>query len=408
MRDCLLHGRRTAAETPLYNGPMALPPEVCIRGAGIVGRTLALLLARERVRVALVASTPPATISPGEATRQDVRAYALNSASRTLLESLRAWPDAVHATAVREMRVHGDEGGHVAFSALQQKVDALAWIVDVPALERQLADAVRFQPLIEVVAEPVAAALTVVCEGKASATREALGVSYEVTRYPQHAIAARMDAERGHHGIARQWFNDKGEVLALLPLGGDQGRSVALVWSVDQFRAPEVMAQDADAFAAAVREASHDALGALTLTSERAAWPLQRAIADRWTGRMPVPPQAPRHPVPGAWALAGDAAHTVHPLAGQGLNLGLADAAALADVLRQRDYWRSVGDPRLLRRYERARRTDVLSMSLATDGLQQLFSHAADPLPALRNWGMRGFDRARPLKDWVTRQAMKS
>ena len=369
---------------------MALPPEVCIRGAGIVGRTLALLLARERIRVALVA--PPA-----DAAREDVRAYALNAASRSLLESLRAWPDAVHATAVRSMQVSGDEGGRVEFSAAQQQVDALAWIVDVPALERQLADAVRFQPQIEVVDAPVSAALTVVCEGKASATREALGVSYEVTRYPQQAIAARLDTERGHDGIARQWFDARGDVLALLPLGGADGRSVALVWSVDQFRAPDLMAQDDDAFAAAVREASHDALGALTLRSERAVWPLQRAMADRWTGRLPDGK---------AWALAGDAAHTVHPLAGQGLNLGLADVAALAGVLKDRDYWRSVGDARLLRRYERARRTDVLSMSLVTDGLQQLFAHGTDPLPALRNWGMRGFDRTRLTKTWIARQAM--
>ncbi|RYF31310.1 MAG: ubiquinone biosynthesis protein UbiH [Comamonadaceae bacterium] len=374
---------------------MALPPEVCIRGAGIVGRTLALLLARERTRVALV--MPPAGT---DATREDVRAYALNAASRTLLESLRAWPDAAHATTVREMRVNGDEGGRVQFSAAGQKVDALAWIVDVPALEQRLADAVRFQPGIEVVFEPVPAALTVVCEGKASATRDALGVRYDVTRYPQHALAARLEAERPHDEVARQWFNDKGEVLALLPLGGAGSRSLALVWSVDQFRAPGLLAQGADDFTAAVREASHDALGALTLTSERAAWPLARAIADRWTGQMPNAAAGQ------SWALAGDAAHTVHPLAGQGLNLGLADAAALADVLKQRDYWRSVGDARLLRRYERARRADVLSMSLATDGLQQLFAHGTDPLPALRNWGMRGFDRTRLLKQWIAKQAM--
>lgn len=369
---------------------MALPPEVCIRGAGIVGRTLALLLARERVRVALVA---PAA----DAGREDVRAYALNTASRTLLESLRAWPDAAHATAVREMQVHGDEGGQVQFDAQRQKVDALAWIVDVPALERQLADAVRFQPLIEMRDAPVPAALTVVCEGKASLTRETLGVRYEVTRYPQHAIAARLEAERPHGGIARQWFNARGEVLALLPLGGDDGRALALVWSVDQLRAPELLAQDATEFTAALRAASQDALGALTLTSERAAWPLQRAMADRWVGRMPDGK---------AWALAGDAAHTVHPLAGQGLNLGLADAAALTGVLKDRDYWRSVGDARLLRRYERARRAEVLSMSLATDGLQQLFAHGADPLPALRNWGMRGFNQTHLLKNWIARQAM--
>lgn len=386
---------RARRGTPPYNAAMALPPEVCIRGAGIVGRTLALLLARERVRVALVA--------PAEtASREDVRAYALNAASKALLESLRAWPDAAHATPVREMLVHGDEGGRVHFHARQHAVDALAWIVDVPALERQLADAVRFAPQVEVVSAPVKAPLTVVCEGKASATRELLGVHYEVACYPQHAIAARLQAERPHDDTARQWFNDKGEVLALLPLGGPGSRALALVWSVDQFRAPALLAQDADAFCAGVREACNDALGAFTLTSERAAWPLQRATADRWIGRFTTDDGKDG----GAWALAGDAAHTVHPLAGQGLNLGLADAAGLADVLKQREYWRSVGDTRLLRRYERARRADVLAMGLATDGLQQLFAHAMDPLPQLRNWGMRGFDRTRLFKNWIARQAM--
>jgi len=154
-----------------------------------------------------------------------------------------------------------------------------------------------------------------------------------------------------------------------------------------------------------VSEASHGVLGPLQLTSERAAWPLSRAIADRWTGTMPQA-KGTSQASSQTWALAGDAAHTVHPLAGQGLNLGLADAAMLADVIKQREYWRSVGDPRLLRRYERARRADVLQMSLATDGLQQLFSHSMGPLPALRNWGMRGFDRTRLLKHWIANQAM--
>ncbi|KTT25807.1 FAD-dependent monooxygenase [Pseudacidovorax intermedius] len=372
---------------------MALPPEVCIRGAGIVGRTLALLLARERVRVALVAEAPP---TPSTAP-QDVRAYALNAASRALLSSLRAWPDAAQATPVREMQVFGDADGRVRFDAASQKVDALAWIVDVPALEEQLAAAVRFAPQVEVVDAPVKAALTVVCEGKASTTRETLGVQYDVTRYPQKAIAARLEAERPHGGVARQWFTAQGDVVALLPMGGAEGRQVALVWSVSQLRAPELLDLDNDSFCARLQESSHDALGAFTLTSERAAWPLQRATADRWSGRFDEG---------GAWVLAGDAAHTVHPLAGQGLNLGLADADELARVIRERDYWRSVGDARLLRRYERARRTDVLAMGMATDGLQQLFAQGIEPLARLRNWGMLGFDRSPFLKDWVARRAM--
>ncbi|MEJ7686257.1 MAG: FAD-dependent monooxygenase [Variovorax sp.] len=363
---------------------MALPPEVCIRGAGIVGRTLALLLARERVRVALV---QPAT----DPARQDVRAYALNAASKALLESLRAWPDAAHATPVREMLVHGDENGRVQFTAAHQKVEALAWIVDVPALEQRLSDAVRFQPRIDVVSEPVSAALTVVCEGRASISRETLGVRYEVTRYPQHAIAARLECDEPHNGAARQWFNDS-EVLALLPLADKQ---LALVWSVDQLRAPALLAL-APTFNLALDEASHRALGGCGSRAS-AHRGRQRAIADRWTGQFAGG---------GAWALAGDSSRTVHLLAGQGLNLGLADAAALAGVIKDREYWRSVGDARLLRRYERQRRTDVLSMSFATDGLQQLFSHSADPLPALRNWGMRGFDRTRFVKNWLAKQAM--
>ena len=104
--------------------------------------------------------------------------------------------------------------------------------------------------------------------------------------------------------------------------------------------------------------------------------------------------------------MAGDAAHTVHPLAGQGLNLGLADAREVARVLHEREYWRGVGDEKLLRRYERSRKADVLAMGAATDGLQQLFAQQAQPWTLLRNWGMKGFERSGPVKEWVARQAM--
>jgi 2-polyprenyl-6-methoxyphenol hydroxylase-like FAD-dependent oxidoreductase len=167
---------------------------------------------------------------------------------------------------------------------------------------------------------------------------------------------------------------------------------VALVWSVREDRADALLALDPAAFALEVEKACGRALGAMTLSTERAAWPLQLARAGRWCG-------------PG-WALAGDAAHSVHPLAGQGLNLGLGDAKALADVLREREYWRGVNDPKLLRRYERSRKADVLAMSATTDGLQQLFAQPPGPWTLVRNWGMRGFEHSGPVKQWVARQAM--
>ncbi len=401
---------------------MASAFDVCVRGAGIVGRTLALLLARERLRVALVdasaaaaqaspsaaagsqsasAGSQPASAVPQPGATSDVRAYAMNSASRELLLSLRSWPDPEHATAVTAMQVWGDDGGEVSFSAGQEGQDALTWIVDVPALAARLADAVRFQPMIEVVGSPQPAALTVVCEGRASATRAEFGVEFEVTPYPQQAVATRLICEKPHGQVARQWFS-QGEVLAFLPLGGESGNLVAVVWSVLKDRAPDLLALSPEAFAAALEEASHGHAGRLTLAAERAAWPLSLSRAGRWVGSLGARPGTQ------GWALAGDAAHTVHPLAGQGLNLGLADAAELARVLHGREYWRSVGDEKLLRRYERARKADVLSMGWATDGLQQLFAREGTAWQAARNWGMKGFERSGPLKSWMARQAMRS
>ena len=369
---------------------MAIAPDVCIRGAGIVGRTLALLLARDRLRVGLVREHDLRT-----GATSDVRAYALNAASRELLERVRAWPDEHHACPVLGMEVHGDEGGQVSFDAKDIDAPALAWIVDVDALQQRLADALRYQPLVEWLDAPAPSPLTVVCEGRHSATRGEYGVQFDVRPYPQRAIAGRLHCEKPHGHVARQWFAN-GEILAFLPLHGGPapaaGNSVAFVWSVDEHRAPQLLAQDDALFESELGAASEHALGKLTLSTERASWPLQLATADRWCG-------------PG-WALAGDAAHTVHPLAGQGLNLGLADARELAQVVHQREYWRSVGDLRLLRRYERARKADVLAMGAATDGLQQLFAQTAAPWAQLRNWGMTGFDRSGRLKQWVARQAM--
>ena len=397
-----LHGcaGRGTTHAP-YNVRMASQYDICIRGAGIVGRSLALLLARERLRVALV-DVPKNTAAP------DVRAYSLNSAAKALLEELRCWPDSPAVTPVHRMQVWGDDGGQLAFDAGDQHTQALNWMVDVPVLEARLAAAVQFQPLIEVVNQPVPAPLTVICEGRASQTRTELGIAFDITHYEQHAVAARLQCEQAHGGVARQWFRfgetpglsqAQAEILALLPLGGEGGHEVALVWSVHPARAQALMALEGEAFCHALAGACDFALGRMTMSAERAVWPLQLARAERWTG-----------PMPGAsaqsFALAGDAAHAMHPLAGQGLNVGLGDVAELVQVIRAKEFWRPLSDLKLLRRYERARQPDVQAMGLVTNTLQRLFAQPGPAWQQLRNRGLSMFDRSGPLKRWMTQQAM--
>jgi ubiquinone biosynthesis UbiH/UbiF/VisC/COQ6 family hydroxylase len=381
--------------------------DVCIHGAGIVGRTLALLLAKDGLRVALADKSPQHSSD-----KKDVRAYALNVASKTLLETLRVWPDKAQATPVLGMQVHGDTSGAVNFHSSEQGAQALAWIVDVPSLEANLAQAIQYQPMVDVIGAiddaKIQADLTVVCEGKHSATREQLAVEFEVTPYHQHAVAARLSTSLSHAGIAKQWFKN-GEILAFLPLsqGGKtashenleqtDGNYVALVWSVNPAQAQALLALDEPAFALAVGEASGGDLGEMQLCSERVAWPLQLSSARYWVGQ---------HASLGAWVLAGDAAHTVHPLSGQGLNLGLGDVNELAKVLRQRESWRRLSDLKLLKRYERVRKWEFLTVSSVTDGLQQLFARPESPVEMVRNWGMQRFEKSGLVKRWIAIRAM--
>lgn len=355
-----------------------------------MGHTLALLLARGRLRVGLLG----APVDKSGA-RADVRAYALNAYSRALLQNLRCWPDEAHATPVLSMHVRESGAGAVRFQAAKYKVPALAWIVDVPVLEAQLAEAATYQPQIELLQVERQATLTVICEGHTSASREQLGVDHDVTRYPQWAIAARVRCELPHGQAARQWFTPS-DVLAFLPLEGAAGSTMAVVWSVDEARKAALLQASPEEFARQLQLASENQFDRLSLISERAAWPLQLAMAHHWCGVREGQ----------AWVLAGDAAHTVHPLAGQGLNLGLADAGELASQIQTRNDWRTTGDLKMLRRYERARKADVALMGATTDSLQQLFARSGPGWQSVRNWGMAGFDRSGPLKRWVARQAM--
>ena len=376
-------------------GPMARPFDVCIRGAGIVGRALALQLAAKRLRVALVDPQSGDSASG----HSDVRAYALNAASRELLQALRCWPDAQHATPVLSMRVFGDKGGALRFDASEQAVPALNWMVDVPALEALLVQAQGFQSLITVMNEPCSAPLTVVCEGKASSTRAQFGVDFDVQAYPQHALAARVSCTVAHQQVAYQWFSEhqgQGEVVALLPLDGEHGSSCALVWSLSPERAQALQAAPDEVFCQELGAFSGQTLGALVLISARSVWPLQSASAQHWCGTN----------AQGAWVLAGDAAHTVHPLAGQGLNLGLGDVAALAQLLDARPYWRGVGDMRLLGAYARERKTALALVGGTGDAMQQIFYQQNPLLASVRNWGLSAFSRSGPVKQWVARRAM--
>jgi 2-polyprenyl-6-methoxyphenol hydroxylase-like FAD-dependent oxidoreductase len=364
--------------------------DVLVLGAGTVGMAAALALSRQGLAIGLRDEAPAAARKP------DLRAFALNAASVALLRELKVWdalpPDA--RTAVHEMRVEGDRpGAELEFSAWQQQVAELAWIVDAAELEAALRAALRFAPHVQMLEADRPAALTLIAEGQAGHRRAQLGVAFERHGYGQAAIAARLESSQPHNGMARQWFRSP-DVLALLPIDRPRaGYGFALVWSLPDEEAKALLALPDAGFEDALMQACGNAAGSLQLKSERASWPLAWAHAERTSG-------------PG-WALLGDAAHVVHPLAGQGLNLGLADVAVLARVVAARESWRSLGDAKLLARYARERAGPVRQMGQLTDGLLHLF---ASPWPLARELRCRGLtlvDRLPPLKRWLAAQALQ-
>ena len=386
--------------------------DVVVLGAGPVGLAVAAALGREGLSVALLErSALGAYDGPRGTDDWDQRVYAVSPGSASFLRGLGAWQrlPSERLAAVEMMDVHGDGGGTIVFSAYDLGERALAWIVENRELCATLVEAVRTCAPVAVLApcEPtaiswqadsalvaladgrrVSARLIVGADGVRSWVRREAGIAREPRAYGQSAVVANFIAERSHRGRAFQWFIDGRGVLAWLPL---PGRRISMVWSAPDPLARELLAQDATALAQQVAASGGQTLGALTLITPPAAFPLSFLKLDSQ--------------VAARLALVGDAAHVVHPLAGQGVNLGFGDAAMLAAVLKARGPVSDAGASILLERYARKRALPVLSMQIVTDGLVRLF--AAPPLRVLRNQGMNLVAAAAPIRRLLAQPALR-
>lgn len=383
--------------------------DVAVVGAGVAGLACALGLAQQGLRVALIG--PRARMhQPTAAAPFDVRIYAVAPATIELLEQLAVWKrvDAKRTSPVERMRVFGDRGDELTFDAYGAAVERLATIVEESELLRVLDAACDFQPGIERLEAPfegltiesdaararlgdgseLPVRLAIGADGAQSAVRAAAGRSAQATDYRQMAVVCNFSCARPHLNTAWQWFTDEG-IVALLPLPGDH---VSLVWSAPTALAQQLAALDPAALSQRVTARTQAALGELHAAGAAQTFPLRLIVVDRLIAERV--------------ALVGDAAHVVHPLAGQGLNLGLQDVAALLEVVRGREPFRDIGDAVLLRRYERNRAEPIALMRTATDGLARLFG-TDDPLARfVRNTGLSAVDRVAPLKSLLIRQAL--
>jgi 2-polyprenylphenol 6-hydroxylase len=232
------------------------------------------------------------------------------------------------------------------------------------------------------------ARLVVGADGVDSWVRECAGIAASAFEYRQTGVVANFAITRPHEGTAFQWFRPDG-VLALLPLPGDR---VSMVWSAQEDWARELLSLPADALTEEVERAAGGLLGGLRVLNDAVGFPLLRQRVERL-----VEPRA---------ALIGDAAHNIHPLAGQGMNLGLRDARELATVLATRGAQNDCGDYRLLRRYERARREDITALEVTTHTLEKLFENRAVWMAALRNFGLSLVNAQPLLKNALVRHAI--
>jgi len=382
--------------------------DIAVVGGGPVGAAAALALHTSGFKVALIErSQPPAAY---DSRTYDIRVYAIAPQSMALLERLGVWPRiaAARVSPYRQMRVWVEQADSaLCFSAADAGRNELGWIVEygliVDALWSALDGVAVYAPVgIESIqfnddlppvlqfgdGRSLQARLLIAADGANSSLRHAAGIDTIGWAYSQRAIVCHVKTVQPHRHTAWQRFLRSGP-LAFLPLAGDR---CSIVWSADEALADELMALEDAAFRTRLGAALGGPLGAIVEATPRISLPLRLLHARDYVR-------------PGL-ALIGDAAHTVHPLAGQGVNLGFADIETLvAELTAARDKRRDWSGIRTLQRYARARKSANLDMLAVTDGLYRLFKAPVPGLRTLLGVGIDGFDQLAPLKSWLARQA---
>ena len=391
--------------------------DVCIVGNGAIGKVTALGFAQAGFSVTLLSpAVAVARDAAALATGWDARVYALNHVAQRLLSALKVWDalDASRVAAVDAMAVQGDDAQHpgmLGFDAYGARVGALAWIVEDRNLNFALDSALRFAPKVRMVAgrasklqagadaatvalengTTLAASLVVGADGAQSWVRAQCEIGVDYRSYGQRGVVSNFECDQPHHGVAHQWFTAAEGIVALLPLPGQR---VSLVWSAPEALAQTLMRETPAQLAARLSVFCEEKLGSL------------RPVQPEDVKAFPLNLIRPHAMIAPRVALVGDAAHVVHPLAGHGMNLWFADVAELLQAVAAREAHRDCGDARVLARYARARKEDVLLMQLATDGLARLFGSDFEPLRRLRNAGLNLLDQFPVLKRHLISHAM--
>ena len=413
--------QNTSAKLP-KNTSQIRAVDVAVVGGGITGKACALGLAQLGLQTIQIAPDLGQAVAPPQGNQWGQRIYAFSPSTQKLLAHLQVWDAIDHSRLqpVRDMRIFGDRGekqDQLHLSAFEAGTPQLAWIGESNVIEHTLDQASRFQNKLERISDAVEniqvdadgaslqltngstlrAQLVIAADGANSPIRSELGISAKEESYSQSAVVVNWICSHAHLETAYQWFLPGGDIVAMLPLPNQQ---VSMVWSTSPENAAELLQLDqvawSEKFSLIANGAIAAQLGELTLNSTPAAFPLKRMRASRFIG----PDENPKV------VLIGDAAHVMHPLAGQGLNLGLRDVATLLNILSKRESFRLPNDKVLLRRYERQRQGDTSALLWVTDKLKKLFSASSGTEKQLRNWGLGMVNRSHFIKRRLIERAL--